>query len=97
MGIGADGARTPERGGQSKFWEKGSVKMDRLEEFSAELYQGEKLISFGMVGEYRHVHLHKAVLKLFLFHYSGKTNSCFSLPLDGAVRLYITRDSCRPS
>ena len=77
---------------QSKFWAKGSVKMERLEEFTDELEEGERLISFDLVAGYRHVHLHPLMLNYFLFAYAGRVYRCLALPFGwGRSALHFTR------
>lgn len=77
---------------QSKFWKKGSVRMERMEEFAGELRQGEKLISFDIQAGYRHVHLHPLMLNFFLFSYGGKTYRCLALPFGwGPAAMHFTR------
>lgn len=77
---------------QSKFWAKGSVKMERLEDFSDEIHQGESLISFDLAAGYRHVHLHPAMLNFFLFRYGGRVYRCLALPFGwGRSAYHFTR------
>ena len=77
---------------QSKFWPKGSVKMERLEEFSDELHRGESLLSFDLAVGYRHVHLHPAMLDFFVFRYGGRTFRCLALPFGwGRSAFHFTR------
>lgn len=72
---------------QSRFWQKGRVKTEKLEDFIEELHQGWKLILFGLVTEYRHVHLHPTMLKCFLFRYGGRDLALFNpAPLGGVGR-----------
>ena len=77
---------------QSKFWGKGSVRMERLEEFGDELVEGERLISFDLVAGYRHVHLHPLMLNYFLFSYVGRVYRCLALPFGwGRSAFHFTR------
>lgn len=77
---------------QSKFWPKGSMRMERLEEFSDELHQGESLISFDLTAGYRHVHLHPSMLNFFVFWYAGRTYRCLALPFGwGRSAYHFTR------
>ena len=77
---------------QSKFWGKGSVRMERLEEFSDELVESERLISFDLVAGYRHVHLHPLMLNFFLFSYAGRVYRCLALPFGwGRSAFHFTR------
>lgn len=77
---------------QSKFWPKGSVKMERLEEFSDELRRGESLLSFDLAAGYRHIHLHPLMLDFFVFRYGGRTYRCLALPFGwGRSALHFTR------
>lgn len=41
---------------QRKFWEKGSVKMERMEELASELKKGDRLLSFDLAEGYLHVY-----------------------------------------
>ena len=65
---------------QSKFWTKGSVNVEKMEEFAAEIHLGERLISFDLSAGYRHVHLHPLMWDYFAFEYGGKTYRCLDLP-----------------
>ena len=77
---------------QSKFWGKGSVRMERLEEFADEIVEGERLISFDLAAGYRHVHLHPLMLDFFLFSYAGQVYRCLALPFGwGRSACHFTR------
>ena len=77
---------------QSKFWSKGSVKMERMEEFASEIHLGERLISFDLTAGYRHVHLHPLMWDFFVFEYGGETYQCLALPFGwGRSAMHFTR------
>ena len=77
---------------QSKFWPKGLVRMERLEEFSDEIHQGENLVSFDLAAGYRHLHLHPAMLDFFAFRYGGRAYRCLALPFGwGRSAFHFTR------
>lgn len=42
---------------QSNFWEKESVRTDRMEEFASEMREVDRLLSFDLTAGYRHVRL----------------------------------------
>lgn len=64
---------------QGKFLPEGSCRMDRMVEFSGELKQGERLLSFDVTAGYGHVHLHPLMLGYFIFSYAGVTYRCLEL------------------
>lgn len=77
---------------QSKFWGKGSVRMERLEEFADEIVEGERLLSFDLAAGYRHVHLHPLMWDYFLFSYAGQVYRCLALPFGwGRSAAHFTR------
>lgn len=52
---------------QSKQWEKGELRMEKMDEFGTGLRKGDHLLAMDLVAGYRHVHQHPSMV-IFLFH-----------------------------
>lgn len=79
---------------QSKFWPKGSVKMERLEAFSDEIHPEESLISFDLEAGYRHIFLHPAMLNILPSGTAGKPIAVSPGRSDGEGQLIVLLGFC---
>lgn len=43
---------------QRKFWDEGSVKIEKMDEFASKLKEGDRLLSLYLAASDHHVHLH---------------------------------------
>jgi hypothetical protein len=64
---------------QSKYWPKGSVRMETLPEFSLELEREGRMLSFDIKAVYRHFRLALQMRDCFVFAYDGRFY-CIALP-----------------
>lgn len=77
---------------QSKHWPRGSVKMETVQGFAAQVERGDSLMSFDVQGGYRHFFLHPDMRDMFLFRYGGRFYRCIALPFGwGRSGLWFTK------
>jgi hypothetical protein len=65
---------------QSRYWPKGSVKMETLPGFALNLMKNNHFMSWEVKFGYRHFYLHPKMREFFLFHYGGRFYRCVALP-----------------
>lgn len=77
---------------QSTHWEKGTVRMENLQEFAMSVQEKDFMLSTDAEKGYRHLRLHPYMRNWFIFRYDDRCFQCVALPFGwGRSPLWFTK------